>query len=74
MQVAPDKMAFEQRFSDDSGVERSVSYDASKYGREIEIADCSREAEFPADRIDWLIDALQEIKKSHESRQSEAWP
>lgn len=50
-------IAFEQRYSDGSGVEFSVRL----ADREIEFEHIN-EVCFPIEEIDWLIDALQRIK------------
>jgi hypothetical protein len=57
----PTKIAYEQRYSDDSGVEYGVRFDANRITREIEIESIDT-VEFPADQIDWLIDSLCSIR------------
>lgn len=61
------KMAWEQQYSDDSGIEFAVRFDGdclaitdgSKGVIEFESIDTVR---FPVGRIDWLIECLQKIK------------
>jgi len=57
----PTKIAFETRYSDDSGVEYGVRYDAEATTYEIEIESVSS-VRLPADKLDWLIESLQAIK------------
>jgi hypothetical protein len=52
------KIAFEQRYSDDSGVEFGVRLD----GGEIEF-ECVQKVSFPVAKLDWLIAALKRIKE-----------
>ncbi len=58
MDDRPTKIAFEQRYPDDSGVEFAVRLD----GNEIEFKHVN-EISFPCEEIDWLIACLQRIKK-----------
>lgn len=51
------KIAFEKRYSDDSGVEFGVRL----VGDKIEF-EAVNEIQFPIDEVDWLIEALQRIK------------
>lgn len=55
------KIAFEKRHSDDSGVEKAVRYDITKE-RPIEFEMWGSSTAFFAEDIQWLIDALYEIK------------
>lgn len=61
-------LGFEVPYSDGSGVEYGVRYDSaasylSKPGGVIEFESVGDPLEFPADRLDWLIDALQRIRQ-----------
>ena len=51
------KIAFEKRYSDDSGVEFAVRLN----GQEIEFA-AVQTVFFPAEEVDWLMAALTRIK------------
>jgi hypothetical protein len=54
------KMSFEQRYGDDSGVEFGVAYDA----RSMTITLTSTGSErisFPVSEIDWFVEALREV-------------
>lgn len=51
------KMAFEKRYSDDSGVQIGVRLDGDKI--EFEAVD---KISFPVEELDWLISALTRIK------------
>ena len=59
------KMAWEEKYSDDSGVAFAVRFDAAESTNEglgaIEF-ECVDKASFPLTKIDWLIDCLQKIK------------
>lgn len=60
----PTLIGFERMYSDGSGVEYGVTYDARRgYGNEIEIKRVN-EIDWPADEIDWLISALTEIRRT----------
>jgi len=50
-------MSFEQRFLDDSGVEHSVSCDETH----VTFAACSTSISLPLDKVDWLIECLEQI-------------
>ena len=54
-------MAFTVMYPDNSGIQYAVRYDDRKELHEIEF-DSIDTVEFPIDRLDWLIDALTEIK------------
>lgn len=62
----PTKIAFETRYSDDSGVEFAVRYDESrlhyKGSPAIEFESIGT-VDFPLSHIDWLIECLTKIKK-----------
>lgn len=61
---APTLIGFERMYSDNSGVEFGITYDARRgYGHEIEIKRIG-EIDWPADEIDWLISALTEIRRT----------
>jgi hypothetical protein len=55
------KLAFERRYSDDSGVEFGVSYSAEPYPGQIEF-ECIGKVQFPLQELDWLIACLQRIR------------
>lgn len=63
----PTKLAFEERYDDDSGVEFAVSFN----GHEVHSNGCQGVVEFehagvtsfPVDRLDWLIERLVAIKE-----------
>lgn len=60
------KLAWEQRYSDDSGVEYGVSYDVTKYSSnggagKIEFH-CINSVDFPIEKLDWLIECLTRVK------------
>ena len=57
----PTKIAFEERYSDDSGVEFAVCFDSSKKLGELKF-ECVNTVEFPADRLDWIIECLNYIR------------
>ena len=64
--MKPTKIAFEKHYSDGSGVEYAVRYDATRVNSsdggpviELEAVGC---AAFPADMVSWLIACLQEIE------------
>ncbi len=65
------KIAWEQRYSDDSGVEFAVRYDATKPHYNDASATIELEAinavSFPASRLDWLIECLTRIKTELET-------
>jgi hypothetical protein len=59
------KMAWETQYSDGSGVEFAVRYDANKTTTECEGAiefEAIDVVRFPLSKIDWLIECLQQIK------------
>lgn len=66
--MKPQKMAFEKRYSDDSGVEYAVRYDATKMhhsgGMTIELESINT-IQFPTSKLDWLIECLTRIKAEH---------
>ena len=55
------RIAFEQRYSDDSGVEFGVSYSADSFDNAITFERIG-EVSFPADELDWLIECLTQIR------------
>ena len=57
----PNKIAFEKRYSDDSGVEFGVRYDANHFINEIEL-EAVQTISMPATQLDWLIESLQAIR------------
>jgi hypothetical protein len=57
MAERPTKIAFERRYSDDSGVQFAVRLDGNK----IEFESIN-EISFPCEEIDWLIACLLRIK------------
>lgn len=57
----PTKVAFEQRHSDDSGVQYGVSFDAGNNGNELRL-ECVDHIFFPVERLDWLIERLTYIR------------
>jgi hypothetical protein len=57
----PTKIAFETRYSDDSGVEFGVRYDATRTTYEVEI-EAVNSVRLPADKLDWLIESLRSIR------------
>jgi len=61
MENIPTKIAFERRYSDDSGVEFGVSFDASKSREELQF-DCVNKVCFPVSELDWIIDCLVYIR------------
>ncbi len=58
------KMAFERRYSDDSGIEYAVRLD----GIEIEIQDCSHSVRLPLAELPWLVGALFRISEEVSER------
>lgn len=54
-------MAFEQQYSDGSGVEFAVRYNGKKLLGEIEIEHVNT-IDLPLDQLDWLIAGLQRIR------------
>jgi hypothetical protein len=56
------KIAFEQRYADDSGVEKAVSYDATQLDGEVSLQHHGAVVSFPVSDIEWLRDALFEIQ------------
>lgn len=59
MMAVPTKIAFEQRYSDDSGVEFAVRFDSVRGEIQFEAVN---QVEFPADELDWIIEALEAIR------------
>jgi hypothetical protein len=58
-------IAFERLYSDVSGVEFAVRYEAHPVA---EVAfECIDSVRFPAEEIDWLIQCLQRIKAEHDA-------
>ena len=64
--LCPQKMAWEQRYSDDSGVQYAVRYDAidTHYDgcAKIQIAAVDS-ADFPVTQLDWIIACLCKIRE-----------
>lgn len=60
--MRPTSMSFEQRYSDDSGVEYAVRLHNNEI--EFESIGCIR---FPLEEIVWLIECLQVIKAQTET-------
>lgn len=54
-------MAFKIMYPENSGVEYAINYDEFKTDGEIEIKSVDT-VTFPIDKLDWMINALQEIK------------
>ena len=69
--MKPDKMAFEIRYGDDSGVEFAVRYDKEKIDEEIEIEHIDK-ISIPASRLGWFRDVLYEISHIHKEHGKEA--
>ena len=66
----PTKIAFEQEYSDGSGVEFGVYYDALSGYQPLTITAVD-EADFPIEQIDWLIASLTAIRDAvatHDAR------
>jgi hypothetical protein len=55
------KIAFERRYSDDSGVEFGVSYSTEPWPGQIQF-ECVGKVQFPVQELDWLIACLQRIR------------
>lgn len=53
------KIAFEQQYSDNSGVEFAVRLDND----EIEFESTVGKLNFPIEKLSWLIDAMNRIKE-----------
>lgn len=56
------KIAFEQTYSDNSGVEFAVRLD----NNEIEFESTVGKIVFPIEKIGWLIDAMNRIREENE--------
>lgn len=56
------KISFEDKYSDDSGIEFGVAFDDLKFDDEITF-DRINKVSFPMSRIDWMIDCLTYIKE-----------
>lgn len=61
------KMAWEERYSDGSGVEFAVRFDATETATGASIPgaieiECIDKVTLPCDKIDWLIERLTAIK------------
>jgi len=64
--MKPTKIAYEEFYSDNSGVEFAVRFDATQTANDgsqgiIEIEHINK-IDFPVSKIDWLIYCLQRIK------------
>jgi hypothetical protein len=74
--VKPQKLAFETRYGDDSGVEYAVRYDATATAlngsRGVLELHNVHTIKFPAERLDWLLACLTEIKKATAAGESAA--
>lgn len=60
--IKPQKISFEDKYSDDSGVEFGVAFDDLKLDDEITFERIDK-VSFPMSRLDWLIDCLIYIKE-----------
>lgn len=60
--IRPQKIAFESKYSDESGVEFGVSLDSLEFDEEITF-DRINKVSFPISRLDWLIDCLTYIRE-----------
>ena len=63
----PTKLAFEERYDDDSGTEFAVRFDGIETHSNgcqgtVEF-ECGGSTTFPVDRLDWLIERLVAIKE-----------
>lgn len=61
MSTSMSKMAWEKKYSDNSGISYAVRFDADECM--IEFESVYSTVEFPQKEINWLIDCLQQIKK-----------
>ena len=64
--ISPQKIEWEQRYSDDSGVQYAVRYDAVNMhydGCPVIKFEAVDKAEFPITQLDWIISCLCKIKK-----------
>jgi hypothetical protein len=55
------KITFEEPYSDNSGIEFSVTYEKRLQGKEIRLHH-GKDVYFPIETLDWLIDKLQRIR------------
>lgn len=66
--IKPQKIAWEQQYSDNSGVEFAVRYDSTKtvVGDSIQKGiieiESIQKIEFPINMLDWLLSCLNRIK------------
>jgi hypothetical protein len=60
--IKPTKLAFEDRYGDDSGVQYGVTFDAGNLGNEIAFESVDK-VRFPVERLDWLIERLSYIRE-----------
>ena len=64
--VAAQKIAFEQRYSDDSGVEYAVRYDTTQGNNRTAgptiVIEAINTVCFPIEELDWLIACLDRIR------------
>lgn len=58
----PQKIYFEQRYSDDSGIEYGVRYENNKGVHTIEIESVDT-ISIPLDKIDWVIECINYTKE-----------
>lgn len=63
MSMAPTDIGFEEMYEDQSGVEFGVVYRKRNQGDEIELIHIGKVG-FPIDRLDWLIDRLNDIRNA----------
>lgn len=64
--VNPNKLAFERRYSDGSGIEYAIRLDSNSIADNAEKGEIEFEhinkCKFPLSEIDWIIECLQKIK------------
>lgn len=65
--MTPSKTVFEERYSDDSGIEYSVTYDFNKGNPVIKMEHVG-DIEIPVSKADWFIECLTKIKKIEQDR------
>lgn len=63
MSMAPTDIGFEEMYEDQSGVEFGVVYRKRNHGDEIELTHINKVG-FPIERLDWLIDRLNDIRNA----------
>lgn len=66
MENTPQKIAWEERYGDDSGVEYAVRYDATRSnmcdGGPVVTIEHMENVDWPLARLDWLIQCLTQIR------------